>query len=356
MAPIPPVVREAYDLPNDDAGLDVSYVPSLINLTYVVRSAGGALREPLVLQRLHSVFGAQVHVDIEAVTRHLAARGLSTPKLIRTRDDELWVVEPCPSEPRIWRALSYVDGITVHHSRAPRQLESAASLLARFHAALIDFDHVFVHERPLHDTEKHLAGLRAALASAPASADHEARALGGDILRHAGGIRASFGAFPRRVLHGDPKLSNVMFERADPARAHCMIDLDTVGYGHLAHELGDALRSWCNPAGEDAGAVHIEAAAFQAVMQGYAGARPAGMLAEEILSAIDGFETVSLELASRFARDVIVDAYFGWDPTRFASRREHNLVRARAQLALSRAVRSRRAELAALAEQALRSR
>jgi hypothetical protein len=71
------------------------------------------------------------------------------------------------------------------------------------------------------------------------------------------------------------------------------------------------------------------------------------------MSAIDGFETVSVELASRYAADVIVDRYWGWDNTRFQSRREHNVVRAQGQLSLARAVRAGRAELDAVATRAL---
>lgn len=356
MAPIPREVCRAYDLPEDEASLDLVHIPSLINLTYLVRSASGTPREPLVLQRLHPVFGPNVHIDIEAVTRQLTGRGLTTPRLIHTRNDDLWIMDQVGPEPRAWRALSYIDGITVHRSHDPRCLESAANLLGRFHAALADIPHEFVHRRPLHDTERHLTKLRDALASRPAAGDQEAQALGADVLRQVQGLRLTFDEFPLRVIHGDPKLSNVMFHRADPALAQCMIDLDTVGRGHLAYELGDALRSWCNPAGEDTGAVHIEADVFRAVMAGYAGATPAGVEQAELLSAIDGFETVSLELASRFAADVIVDAYWGWDQTRFPSRREHNLVRARAQLALSRSVRQRRRELLSLAEKAIEGR
>ncbi len=55
-----------------------------------------------------------------------------------------------------------------------------------------------------------------------------------------------------------------------------------------------------------------------------------------------GLETVCLELAARFCTDVFEDRYFGWDPARFASRREHDLVRARGQLALGLEVRAAR--------------
>lgn len=340
---IPPEVRAAYGLPETagepEAG--ARRIPSLINLTFRVDRTGA---EPLILQRLHPVFGETVNVDIEAVTTHLARRGLETPRLIRTLDGKLWVNEAPPSK-RVWRALSLVEGQTQHSSEDAGQLGSAARLLARFHGALCDLDHDFVHVRPLHDTAHHLDNLRAALASERGRDDTPARELAEEILRQSSAIRIDFAEYPQRAIHGDPKLSNVMFDARDPREARCMIDLDTVSRGYLAYELGDALRSWCNAAGEDTVSPRVNETTFRAVFAGYGSERPRAIEPEEVLSAIDGLETVSLELASRFAADAILDTYFGWDPSRFASRREHNMVRARGQLALSLSVQRERREL-----------
>jgi Ser/Thr protein kinase RdoA (MazF antagonist) len=340
---IPLSVRNAYGLSADDADLELEHIPSNINATYLVRR--GSAAERLVLQRLHPVFGAEVHIDIEAVTTHLAAKGIETPRLVRTQNGELWILDSSSPEPRVWRALSYVEGITLHHTRDAATLESAAALLGTFQRSLADLEHVFVHRRAPHDTRRHLSNLQAALGSPRAAGDGEAQQLGTAISRQAEGIRIDFESLPKRIIHGDPKLSNVLFRRDAPSRARCMIDLDTVGRDYVAYELGDALRSWCNPAGEDVAAPMLEIESFAAVMRGYARTCPEAVTAAELLSAVDGFETVSLELASRFAADAIHDSYFGWDATRFRSRREHNLLRARGQLALSRAVRAERPSL-----------
>jgi Ser/Thr protein kinase RdoA (MazF antagonist) len=345
--PIPAAVLQAYALGSGETELSIEHVPSNINQTYVVRHRDPGKR-PLVLQRLHPVFGAQVHVDIEAVTAHLAARGVTTPRLIHSVDDRLWVEDGSGPSLRVWRALSYIDGVTLHHTSDPVRLASAAALLGQFHRALLDLQHRFVHERPLHDTQRHLAKLRATLGSEQARGDTDAQELGTRILRHAERARVDFGALPRRTIHGDPKLSNVMFDQLAPDQAKCMIDLDTVGLGYLAYELGDALRSWCNPAGEDTTHAHVDMDAFAAVFRGYARTCPEAIGAEELASTVDGLETVSVELAGRFATDVIEDSYFGWDSQRFASRREHNLLRARGQLALSEAVRAQRPALDAV--------
>jgi Ser/Thr protein kinase RdoA (MazF antagonist) len=363
-AAIPPEVRAAYGLGSGGSSGEVVHLPSLINRTYLVRGDLGDGPRQLVLQRLHHVFAADVHLDIEAVTRHLEQRQIETPRLLRNRAGALWTVEePALEEsaaqgaaPGVWRAITYIEGVTIHRSSDPIQLASAAELLGRFHGALFDLQHEFVHLRPLHDTAQHLHKLRSALASERGRSDAEARELGEAILEQARELRLDFGEFPRRVLHGDPKLSNLLFQPGDPLRARCMIDLDTLGRGFLAYELGDALRSWTNRAGEDQLEADLDPEAVRAVLAGYARACPAELPSPEIGSAIDGLETVSLELASRFAADAILDSYFGWDATRFPSRRVHNLVRARGQFSLARQVRERGSELREIAAQALAAR
>jgi len=48
-------------------------------------------------------------------------------------------------------------------------------------------------------------------------------------------------------------------------------------------------------------------------------------------------ERLTLELCTRYVTDSLEECYFGWDDTHFATRGEHNLVRARGQWHLFRA-------------------
>ena len=153
---------------------------------------------------------------------------------------------------------------------------------------------------------------------------------------------------PLRHCHGDLKISNLLFAEAAPAQAVCLVDLDTLGRQTLAFELGDAMRSWCNPRGEDAGAVGFDLAIFAAAIGAWRDVVGDRVDPRERTAIVTGLETVCVELAARFTTDAFDDAYFGWDPTRFPSRRAHNLVRAGGQLALARAVRAARADALAL--------
>ncbi len=324
---IPDEVRAAYGWGDADIA---PLAGGLINATFGVREAGAPIA---VLQKLHRIFDPVVNLDLEAVTAHLAAKGLTTPRLIRTQ----------AGEPSVgaWRALTWVEGTTVHAVPDPAWAEAGGELVGRFHRAVADLAYDYRFTRAgVHDTAAHLARLRGL-----AYPDDESRDLAREILAATEGLPA-LPDVPRRHCHGDLKISNLLF--APGPRGVALLDLDTLGLGTITFELGDAMRSWCNPRGEDAGGVAFELPIFAAAMRGFRAVAGDLVSADERRAIVAGLETVCLELAARFAIDVVTDDYFGWDPARFPSRRAHNLVRARGQLALGLAVRAARADALAL--------
>jgi Ser/Thr protein kinase RdoA (MazF antagonist) len=335
--PVPAAVRDAYGLADAPAErVSVGW----INRTFVVPREGARF----VLQRLHPVFGGAVNRDIDAITRHLEARGVCTPRIVPTRAGRLWV-----EADGVWRMMTFVEGRTLD-ALDPHLARAAAALVGRFHAALSDLEHAFAFTRPgAHDTPAHLAKLRRLRDPAHPRAD-AILPLADAVLEAAEGLPA-IGALPTRIIHGDLKATNVRFE-PDADRARALVDLDTLAHGTVAVELGDALRSWCNRTSESDPGARFDAEVFEAAMEGYATGAPGLLTDDEIDAIVPGAETIALELASRFAADLHEDAYFGWDETRFASRFEHNLARVQAQLGLALSVRARREELGALARRA----
>jgi Ser/Thr protein kinase RdoA (MazF antagonist) len=205
----------------------------------------------------------------------------------------------------------------------------------------------------VHDTARHLERLTWCLRHAQqedrallSPEELDASELAHDILAAAAALPA-MPELPRRHVHGDLKISNLLFRR-EPLRALALVDLDTLGKGTLAFELGDAMRSWCNPAGEDASSIRFELPIFAAAIGGFRSVATSLATADELASIVVGIETVCLELAARFCVDVFDNNYFGWDATRFASRRAHNLIRARGQLALGLSVRAARSDALAI--------
>jgi Ser/Thr protein kinase RdoA (MazF antagonist) len=343
---IPSEVLQAFDL----APTQCEPIHSNINRTWVLTDTTRRAGSRVLLQRLHPVFGATVNADLETVTEHLASHGLETPRLIRPTAGGTHVVDGAG---QLWRLQSFIEGLCFATAENAEQLASAARLLALFHRALVDLTKPLLHHRPLHDTRARLNHLGAVLSSEQGRRDRIAQDIGNAILEHATGAQVDFSAFPHWLRHGDPKLSNILFFSDRPTQALCFVDLDTVSPGPLAHELGDALRSWCNRAGEDSTEPEIPLEYFDAALRGYAegctcvapGLAPLPLTPHELESAVYGFETLCVELASRFAADLIDDSYWGWDERRFASRHEHNRVRALSQLGLARGVRARRDDL-----------
>ena len=325
----------------DDVTIDRIPV-GLINATFAVRRAGAPIA---VVQRLHPVFGPEVNLDIDAVTAHVAARGLVTPRLVRTAAGDAWVMV----DGAVWRALSWIDGVSVDTVPAPGGAQAGGERVGRWHRAVDDLRHDYRFTRAgVHDTAGHLAKLRArteaAEAGTPTVEEQGAIELAHAILDAATDL-PEMPEVPLRHTHGDLKISNLLFRarEGEPAPV-ALVDLDTVGRQTLAYELGDALRSWCNPTGEDAGRAGFDLPIFAAAIAGWSAAAGGLVSSEERWSIVVGLETVCVELAARFAVDVFEDRYFGWDAARFPSRRAHNLVRAQGQLALARSVREARVD------------
>ncbi|HEY0705367.1 MAG TPA: phosphotransferase [Polyangia bacterium] len=315
----------------------------LINRTYLVED--GASR--WVLQWVNPIFPVTIHDNIEAVTRHLEARGMWTPHLVRTRTGKLCLDL---GERGVWRLLTHVGGESFDVITSTRQAWAAGALVGRFHGALDTLKHEFVGARlGVHDTPKHLARLREALET---KADHRLagplRELALPLLARADAMPA-LPALPDRICHGDLKFNNILFAGPTGAAAEqpiCLIDLDTIAPMSLAFEVGDAWRSWCNRNGENNPEASVDLEVLRASLDGYREGFERTLTADERMALLLGVEWVSLELAARFAADAVFESYFGWDPSRFAGRGEHNLVRARGQWSLHQALFEKRGERA----------
>lgn len=306
-----------------------------INRTYIVEHA----TTRFVLQRVNPIFGTEMHSDIRAVTGRLLQSGVPTPTLVLTDNGRLFV-----EHDGLWRLLTWAPGKTYLRVHSGEIAASAGALLARFHRALADFDYTFQNTRTgIHDTDKHLEALQTALDT------HRNHANAARVEQLTAPLCARleelprFDGLPQRPVHGDPKISNVLFDESD--RAHCLVDLDTLQRMSVCLELGDAMRSWCNVGDEDGAEAHFDAARFEAGMNAYIDGAGETFSSEERAAVLDATELIALELAARFAADALNESYFGWNPDAFASRSEHNLTRTQNQIALAASLREQRSDL-----------
>lgn len=315
--------------------------PGLINGTWMV--TGG------VLQWVNPIFSHDVNRDIAAITGHLAGRGMPTPVLLPGDGGRLWLEDP---DGGCWRMLTFIPGRTISRITDPATAAAAGRLVGRFHAALSDCEHTFIApSRDIHNTPLRMAALQEALA------DHPEHALRGEVNPLAEAILTGWsdwvarwgapGALPKRVCHGDLKVSNIRFA-AGSLDGLCMVDLDTLCRQSLSVELGDAWRSWCNPAGEDdptAATFAIEH--FEASALAWMSEAPA-LSGEERESLAAGVERICLELAARFCADALNNSYFREDRARWPEVGRHNLLRTQGQLSLAAAAAKHRAACEAI--------
>jgi Ser/Thr protein kinase RdoA (MazF antagonist) len=308
----------------------------LINTTWQIETTND---ETFILQRLHHTLPPEVNLNLERITRYLAAQGRLTPRLRATSRGDWWVIHAHAA----WRLLTYVDGQSFSAMPDLAHAAAAGRMLGEFHAVLADFHEPLPYARaPIHEPARHQAFLRESLAR---HATHRLFRAVAALQREIESALADLPGVvtvPLRFVHGDPKLSNLLF--GPQASPRCLVDLDTLVRAPLAYELGDALRSWCNPQVEDAPTATFDLAIFRSALQGYASATKDFIVPAEAASIVAATELIYLELAMRFGADALNEAYFGWDARRFASRGEHNLRRAGNQLACARLLGQQRAE------------
>ena len=309
----------------------------LINDTYL-------LGDKLVLQRLHPVFDPAVNLDIAALAPLLLAGGVPVPTLVPATDGALWIEIAEGSAAGVWRALTRLPGRTLHRVERPAQARAGGRMLARFHAALLESDHVFAFERPgAHDTPMYMTKLVSALER---MGDHR---LHDSVSRLAEGLLLAWETWgrtpdlPARIIHGDPKISNLLFSDTDGVTG--VIDLDTMARSGVDVEIGDALRSWCSTGDESCAQPVFDLTVFREAVCGYLEAAAPWITTEEIEAIPCAVEHISLELAARFAVDALEETYFGWDPSVAPTRGDHNLIRAQNQVALARCARGVRTRM-----------
>ena len=317
-----------YDLPKSEVS---AFGNGLINDTFLVSTSAG---EEFVLQGLNNVLEPEINLDIDELTRHLEKSGVTTKRLIPTSLGDLWV----NVGDRNWRLSTYIPGVCFDRLSSNEQAAAAGDLLGRFHCGVQHLELKLQTQRMgVHDTHKHLSALRTAL---ELHSGHryfaQIESLGHEVLSEADRL-SELPQLPDRLVHGDPKISNLVFSLEDGSGV-CMIDLDTLTYMPLPLEMGDAFRSWCNPRGEDYEQSKFRLDFFSAAIGGYAKVCHDIVSEAEWRSFVAGARLIMVELAARFTADALNESYFGWNPDSFPDRSTHNQVRAKGQLELGRSL------------------
>lgn len=289
---------------------------------------------------------AHVHQRLEREAEH-ADRIWQMPAIVSCRDGRDWFVDDTGE---YWRALTLIDSATAPDSA--QNAEHACEVgcvLGQFHRLLSDMDPTLLkhplpgfHVTPLY-LEKYDAALRAPAAAAALNASVEAQRLARFVeerrdLAYVLQRPLDAGTLTLRMVHGDPKVNNIMIDDYT-AKGTAIIDLDTVSPGLIHCDFGDALRSICNPAGEEV--AMLSKVAFDldlcaAFCRGYM--RFAGDFLTEAERAhlFDAIRLITFELGLRFFED-----YLSGNPYFKVRYPEQNLNRARVQFRLCEVIEAR---------------
>lgn len=153
------------------------------------------------------------------------------------------------------------------------------------------------------------------------------------------------GKLPLRPIHGDPKINNVMIDNVT-RQAISIIDLDTVKPGLVHYDIGDCLRSGCNPLGEETQEwelVRFEIDLCQAILQSYLSLAKDFLIDNDYEHLYDAIRLIAFELGLRFLTDYLAgNVYFK------ARYPEHNLARALVQFKLTESIEAQETAIRAM--------
>jgi Ser/Thr protein kinase RdoA (MazF antagonist) len=318
-------------------------------------------QDPAAVIANHAVVEQHVKRRLRAGVPALAGRRWDLPELLPPREGPGPAVVVAGDH---WRALRFIDGAeSVEVITGPEQAHQVGVGLGMFHLLISDLP----VER-LTDTLKGFHVTPAYLARYDALADRctgpslgegeqaewqrqqvwceafiEARRDLVPVLEQA----LAAGLLPLRPIHGDPKVNNLLLDPGS-GEAIALIDLDTVKPGLVHYDIGDCLRSGCNPLGEETTAfeaVHFDSALFEAMLSGYLSVARSFLTKPDWDLLLVAPRLLAFELGLRFYTDHLEgNPYFRTRHPR------HNLDRALVQFHLVASIEAQQERLAAIVE------
>jgi Ser/Thr protein kinase RdoA (MazF antagonist) len=309
-----------------------------INETFRVRLEGRSVLLQWINPHVFPRAG-QVQDNVERVLSFLdRTDACPHPKLLTTPRG----LERNETTVGLWRAFEWLEGRrTLARPGSAGDARTAGHALGRFLAALAGLPPGALHDTlpGFHDLDVRLAELDTAR-DCPAADRDGARELLAEVDARRDAFRESVDAGPDRVIHGDPKFTNILLPAPGIEVEPVVVDLDTLMPGRLVLDLGDFLRSAASAGDEDApGEAGVDDAALVAGAEGLVAGL--GRFDEDPGMLAAGPGHMSFMLAVRFLAD-----HLGGDRYFRVHRPGQNLDRARTQLALASAFDARRRRLA----------
>jgi Ser/Thr protein kinase RdoA (MazF antagonist) len=329
-----------------------------VNDTYRVDIASG---ERFVLQRLNTLVFPEPELvmrNLQVLSEHAQTKGTQAgcqvPSPVALRDSQECLLRQVDGS--AWRLLTFIAGAhSLDVLANGAQAEQVGRGLGRFHALVHDLpaDQLADTLPGFHVTPSYLEHYQEVLRRSVVPPSPESLACQRFVQQRLDLVPVleqarQAGHLQLRPIHGDPKVNNVMLCQTS-GRAVALVDLDTVKPGLLHTDIGDCLRSACNPAGEDSTnleAVHFNLELAAALLRGYLGEAGSCLSAADRDHLYDAIRLLPFELGLRFFTDHLAgNVYFK------VSHPRHNLDRALVQFRLTESIEAQEPAIRALLAQ-----
>ncbi len=304
--------------------------------------------EPTVIMKNMHEITKHCHEKLEADAKAgCDDRVWQMPRIVKAKDSKDYVLD---ENGEVWRVITRIMSAKAFDvAQGPEHAMECGAALGHFHYLISDMDPAKIKD-PLpgfHVTSGYLANydetLKTSSAQALLKASIEARRMAKFIEEHRDlAVRlekaAKKGELKKRMFHGDPKVNNIMIDDVT-GKGTAMIDLDTVSPGLIHLDFGDALRSICNPAGEeetDLAKVVFNEDLCTAFCKGYMREAGAFLTKADRAYLFDSIRLLPFELGLRFFQDYLAGNVY------FKTRQpQQNLNRARVQFRLCESIEAR---------------
>lgn len=297
-------------------------------------------RQPELVMQNMRIATEHVRLRLQGVRLEAGRRCWEVPRVLSTKDGKNHHVDPDGS---FWRALSFIEDAQSYETiKDNGHAKEVGYALGMFHNLLSDLPPGRLTDtlKGFHIMPRYLRHYDEVLAKHGAGKSPEVnyclqfvdwRRAWAYVLESA----RTQGVLRLRVIHGDPKVNNIMIDTSS-GQAVGVVDLDTVKPGLVHYDIGDCLRSGCNPIGEETeewGTVHFDSDLCRAILQGYLSVAGKFLSGNDFDYLYDAVRLIAFELGLRFFTDYLEGNVY------FRTRRpEHNLTRALVQFKLTESI------------------
>jgi Ser/Thr protein kinase RdoA (MazF antagonist) len=324
-----------------------------INDTFlvIVENAG---REQFVLQRINTYVFTHPHLIIDNLQTYvdhvehrlkadsaIPDRRWDIPRIRATNSGNDYYID---EQGNFWRAISFVDHAqTYDTAQSMEHAREVGFALGYFHSLVSD-----LHVNTMHDTLEGFHIVPTYLQKYDQVRTKTQKGNHSPEIRYCHRFIAerrnwatvleeakNAGHLSMRIIHGDPKINNIMICN-ETGQAVSIIDLDTVKPGLVHYDIGDCLRSSCNPLGEDTldlKNICFETDLARAILDGYISVAQYFLTENDFAYIYPAIRLLAFETGLRFFQDYLAgNVYFK------VRHPEHNLERAIVQFKLTESI------------------